>query len=93
MSGTRFPNGVIDGVAHVEAGSANLSAGGTATITTGLDSISGFAATSESATGAVFGITNVANAAGASTIAIKSSIASALKIRYVVVGPRSTVYA
>lgn len=86
MSGTRFPNGVIDGVAHTEAGSAVL-VNGTTTVTTGLDSISAACASNaQTDVNAPKVTTSGANV----TITVDGGGSN--KVWYIAVGPRSTPY-
>jgi hypothetical protein len=85
-TGTRFANGVIDGVAHVEGGSAVLVNGST-TITTGLDSV-----TSAVASNAQTDVNAPKVSISGATITITVDGGGSNRVRYIAVGPRSTQY-
>ncbi len=88
--GTRFPAGVVDGIAHSEAGSANLIAG-TTTIITDLDRVDGVGVSAEANTHSL----NVSVGQGANVHKITitdATGATTIKVRYVAVGPRSKGY-
>lgn len=85
--GTRFPNGVLDGVATTEAGSAFL-VGGSTTITTGLDSV-----TAACATNAQTDVNPPIVTKSGASITIRVDGGGTNKVWYVAVGPRTTQYA
>jgi len=89
--GTRYPQGVIDGVFHTEAGSLTLGSGGTGRVTTSFDLIKTVCFTADSVTRFAV-VTSKVNAAEASYFDVKGSVASAFKVYYVVVGVRTKQY-
>jgi len=86
MSGTRFPNGIVDGVATTEGGSANLVAGAT-TVTTGLDSISAAVASNAATDVAAPKVTT-----SGANVTITVDGGGTAKIWWIAVGPRTTPY-
>jgi hypothetical protein len=88
MPGTRYKRGILDGVATVEAGSATLVAGVTS-VTLGLDSINasiaGFANTVHNDQG-------IATSHSGQVLTITTDAALAIKVWYIAVGPRTTLY-